>query len=130
MQAPGTFGWDHSKYRPPREGGDIQMDEFGRPVEQQRPHEDDDGVDRRDPFGRPLYPPTEHDRQPVGLQATAPTKAEGRRSPVPFAEYHKQPDGSVTIDLEAAKLKYGGKQQPGQAEDDAGGAGCCKCVVM
>lgn len=122
MQAPGTFGWDHSKYRPPRDG-DIQMDEFGRPVDRIA---EEDG-EQQGVFGNPLYPPTEHERRPVGPQPKAPPpREEPPRSPVPFSDYH--PDAVVNIDLEEAKLKYGSKQPP-PPEDD-GGAGCCKCVVM
>jgi len=103
--AAGTFGWDHTKYRPPLEG-DIQMDEFGRP--------EDQGA-----FAKPLSPPTEHELRPVGpAQQRQP-------SPAPFSNYGA--DGVVDLDLEAAKLEQGGKQQ--EPEDDAG-AGCCKCVVM
>ncbi|KAJ7766479.1 hypothetical protein DFH07DRAFT_737102 [Mycena maculata] len=122
--APGTFGWDHSKYRPPRDG-DIPMDEFGRPIPAERIAEDDE---RESAFGQPLYPPTEHERQPVGPQARAPPKQEPPGSPVPFSNY--RPDAVVNIDLEAAQLKYGAKPQQPPPEDDDGGAGCCKCVVM
>lgn len=122
--APGTFGWDHSKYRPPREG-DIQMDEFGRPVDRIA---EDDGSDGHGAFGRPLYPPTEHERQTVGPKARAPPPAAQPSGPTPLAQYgQQQPDGVVNLDLEAAKLKFGG--QPPPPEED-GGAGCCKCVVM
>ncbi|KAJ7505731.1 hypothetical protein B0H11DRAFT_1708048 [Mycena galericulata] len=122
--APGTFGWDHSKYRPPRGDNNIQMDEFGRPVERVPEEDEEHGA-----FGKPLYPPTEHERQTVGPQAAKPPPPRGDRphSPVPFSDY--RPDVTVNIDLEAAKLKYGGQPQPPPPEDD-GGAGCCKCVVM
>ncbi|KAJ7646199.1 hypothetical protein B0H17DRAFT_438060 [Mycena rosella] len=126
--APGTFGWDHSKYRPPRDG-DIQMDEFGRPVA--RIPEDDDEDERQRAFGSPLYPPTEHDLRPVGPQQARapPTKVEPPRSPVPFADYAPGGAANVNIDLEAAQMKYGAQPPPPPADDD-GGAGCCKCVVM
>lgn len=52
LQAPGTFGWDHSKYRPPPD--DIQKDEFGRPVERIAEEDGEQGT-----FGNHLYPPTE-----------------------------------------------------------------------
>ncbi|KAJ7510235.1 hypothetical protein B0H11DRAFT_1900588 [Mycena galericulata] len=104
--APGTFGWDHSKYRPPRGDNDIQMDEFGRPVERVPEEDEEHGA-----FGKPLYPPTEHERQPVGPQAAKPPPRGGPPAhPVPFSDH--RPDATVNIDLEAAKLKYGGQPQP------------------
>ncbi|KAF7365539.1 hypothetical protein MVEN_00427100 [Mycena venus] len=99
--AAGTFGWDHSKYRPPRDDNGIQMDEFGRPVDNNMTMEEEERL----AFGhRPLYPPTEHEQQP------APK------------------DVINTVDLD--QLKYGNKQQQQQQPEDDGGAGCCKCIVM
>ncbi|KAJ7366405.1 hypothetical protein DFH08DRAFT_1071919 [Mycena albidolilacea] len=128
--AAGTFGWDHSKYRPPR-----GMDEFGRPVPM-----DDEGMgtgmspeeEERMAFGhRPLYPPTAHEQQPVGPRPPGPPAMQQQqqqqqrpRSPPPFA------DAVVNIDLDAAQAEYGAGKQQGQQEEDDGGAGCCKCVVM
>ncbi|KAJ7644445.1 hypothetical protein FB45DRAFT_1115754 [Roridomyces roridus] len=123
--APGTFGWDHSKYRPPREG-DMQMDEFGRPVEMIAEGEEEGGM-----FGTPLYPPTEHERQPVGPQTKGlpPSRPQPPPSPAPFAQYANKPEAPViNIDLEAAKMMYGANPPPPADED--GDAGCCKCVVM
>ncbi|KAJ7109073.1 hypothetical protein C8R43DRAFT_1079828 [Mycena crocata] len=121
--APGTFGWDHSKYRPPRD--DMEMDEFGRPVDRIPEEDGNEGG----AFGNPLSPPTEHERQPVGPRVRAPPlkTMEPPRSPEPFSDYRTQPQDVVNIDLESAKLKYGGQPQP---PEDGGGAGCCKCVVM
>ncbi|KAJ7163024.1 hypothetical protein C8R46DRAFT_1352840 [Mycena filopes] len=135
--APGTFGWDHSKYRPPRDGDGIQMDEFGRPL----PDEGASGDPNRTmndeelaAFGqRPRYPPTEHERQAVGPQGQGQwqgqeQRPEPPRSPLPFSGYQgqvQQPAEGV-IDLEAANAKFGA--QP--VEEDDAGAGCCKCVVM
>ncbi|KAJ7205991.1 hypothetical protein GGX14DRAFT_643880, partial [Mycena pura] len=104
LQAAGTFGWDHTKYRPPLEG-DIQMDEFGRPRD----------VEDQGAFANPLSPPTAHELQPVGPAQQRPP------SPAPFSNYGGSPNGVVDLDLKAAKLE--------EPEDDAG-AGCCKCVVM
>ncbi|KAJ7637532.1 hypothetical protein DFH06DRAFT_1053962 [Mycena polygramma] len=115
--AAGTFGWDHSKYRPPR--GDIQMDEFGRPIA-----EDDEAA----VFGtrRPVYPPTEHERQAVG-----PRAQERRGSPLPFAGYEPNGNGMGMgeVDLGAVQQQLGKEEQHPPPEEE-GGAGCCKCVVM
>ncbi|KAJ6584527.1 hypothetical protein B0H19DRAFT_1249483 [Mycena capillaripes] len=122
--AAGTFGWDHSKYRPPREG-DIQMDEFGRPVDRIAEEDGDQSA-----FGGPLYPPTEHERQPVGPRpAGQPVTQERPRSPLPFSNYQQRPDAIVDLDLESAKQKFGSKEAQQKPDDDEG-AGCCKCVVM
>ncbi|KAJ7037736.1 hypothetical protein C8F04DRAFT_1393429 [Mycena alexandri] len=135
--APGTFGWDHSKYRPPRDGDDIQMDEFGQPL----PDSDPDRTmndEELAAFGqRPRYPPTEHEQQPVGPQAQSQRgqeqKPEPPRSPMPFSGYQPQSGGQAggpgegVIDLEAAKAKFGAQRVE---EEEDGGAGCCKCVVM
>ncbi|KAF8143834.1 hypothetical protein K438DRAFT_1993483 [Mycena galopus ATCC 62051] len=128
--AAGTFGWDHSKYRPPREDGGVRMvDEFGQPVDNRMTAEEEERL----AFGRPLYPPNEHEQQPVGPRMTTPapfaqSQEQRPRSPAPFSDY--QPKGDVVndIDLEAATQKNERQPQP-QPEDD-GGAGCCKCVVM
>jgi hypothetical protein len=111
------------------------MDEFGRPVPM-----DDEGMgtgmspeeEERMAFGhRPLYPPTAHEQQPVGPRPPGPPATQQQqqqqqrpRSPPPFA------DAVVNIDLDAAQAKYGAGKQQGQQEEDDGGAGCCKCVVM
>lgn len=99
------------------------MDEFGRPVDRIAEEEGEQAA-----FGRPLYPPTEHERQPVGPRRAPPQTQDRPRSPPPFASYEPKSDAIVNIDLESARQKFG-SQQPPQPEDD-GGAGCCKCVVM
>ncbi|KAJ7062371.1 hypothetical protein C8F01DRAFT_986870 [Mycena amicta] len=127
--AAGTFGWDHSKYRPPREGGAIQMDEFGRPMQEDYDQDQQD----QGAFGNPLSPLSEHERTPVGpqgrLQPPRPHAADPPRtgSPAPFAEYRVQ--SQIDISVEAAKMakQQGGKPPPPEEDE---GAGCCKCVVM
>ncbi|KAF7357471.1 hypothetical protein MSAN_01343300 [Mycena sanguinolenta] len=133
--AAGTFGWDHSKYRPPRD----DMDEFGRPIPMST-------LDERGPlspeeeealaFGhKPAYPPTEHEQQPVGPRPPPsqpqppPQMQERRRSPPPFSNYQ----GDVlnnNIDLEAQMKVGAGGGRGAQREEEDGGAGCCKCVLM
>ncbi|KAJ6451597.1 hypothetical protein C8R45DRAFT_916512 [Mycena sanguinolenta] len=135
--AAGTFGWDHSKYRPPR---NVEMDEFGRPMpvpmEDLSPEEEE-----RLAFGhRPAYPPTAHEQQPVGPRPPQPQppqspEQQGRRSPPPFSNYQQRPGDVLNnnIDLEAAQMKIGAGGGGGgerQGSEDDGGAGCCKCVLM
>ncbi|KIM42964.1 hypothetical protein M413DRAFT_443784 [Hebeloma cylindrosporum] len=110
--APGTFGFDHSKYRPPRTDTDsIPMDEFGRPED--------------------LQPSTEQDEKLVN--GVSPMQEDGRLpfrnqpspSPAPFSHYAPT---SVKVVVNGAG---GGQQsQLNQKEDDDKGAGCCQCVVM
>ncbi|KAJ7727396.1 hypothetical protein B0H16DRAFT_1331572 [Mycena metata] len=113
--APGTFGWDHSKYRPPRD--DIQMDEFGRPLP--------DSSDPNDP-NRTMNDEELSQSQPPPQRQAQEQRPEPPRSPLPFSDYRQGGSGEGVIDLEAAKAKFGA--QPVEEED--GGAGCCKCVVM
>ncbi|KAK6995983.1 hypothetical protein R3P38DRAFT_3073726 [Favolaschia claudopus] len=124
--AAGTFGWDHSKYRPPRDHNDISMDEFGRPVDNTIPPEEEERLAFG--HGRPLYPPTEHERQPVGPRQLAPAQQNHNRSSAPpFSDYTVGPRDALTeVDLEAQKQQ----QQMPPHDDEEGGAGCCKCVVM
>ncbi|KAK7042106.1 hypothetical protein R3P38DRAFT_2888593 [Favolaschia claudopus] len=108
---PRTFGWDHSKYRPPRShNGDISLDEFGRPVDNTMPSPEDDEEERLAfGHGRPLYPPTEHERQPVGPRQLAPPppgaqqQNHNRSSAPPFSDYTVDGGRDVMneVDLEA-----------------------------
>ncbi|KAF7296657.1 hypothetical protein HMN09_01074500 [Mycena chlorophos] len=118
--AAGTFGWDHTKYRPPRENGGA--DEFGRPMEDLQQDEPEYYAPQNPP-----HPLSAHERTPVGpqqprlQQPSAPQQRAG--SPLPFVDYR----GPSVVDLnaEAAKLP-----PPQPIEQDEEGAGCCKCVVM
>ena len=106
-QAPGTFGFDYSKYRPSPDGGqDIQMDEFGRqPIDGIAEEEDRDG---------------EQERRSVrdGTSGSA-------RTPVP-ASQRRPGDEARTMGLNGGGVPKG---HPRQDEDETG-PGCCKCVIM
>ncbi|KAG7444225.1 uncharacterized protein BT62DRAFT_260125 [Guyanagaster necrorhizus] len=121
--APGTFGYDHSKYRPPLDGNpdDVLMDEFGRPNIDRLTVEDVvyDGEPMQQ---RPQPPPisTNHDRTPLPVRMQPPA------SPVPFSHYAPNTTAKLQpVSAGAAKLEV---QEPRLEEEDAGG--CCKCVVM
>lgn len=112
--APGTFGYDHSKYRPPRAGDEfepVQLDEFGRPRQPQI-------------FEEPEFPTktpisTAYDEIRVGPRPS---------SPGPFSHYAPSSNGDSKlqpVSQNTTKLEVEAKREP---EDD--GAGCCKCVVM
>ncbi|KAF8073532.1 hypothetical protein FPV67DRAFT_1559938 [Lyophyllum atratum] len=117
--APGTFGFDHSKYRPPRGDGEpelIPMDEFGRPTPQTR-HV---SLSEDDELSNTLVSnPTSHDQTRLPVR-TSP-------SPAPFSDYAPMRVGEKNA-LGAAMTGQGGQQQL-QDEKDEGG-GCCKCIIM
>ncbi|KAI9573498.1 hypothetical protein HD554DRAFT_2264671 [Boletus coccyginus] len=128
--APGTFGYDYTKYRPPRRDEEIQMREFGSlPEHEHVPL----------PEGDILPPHTEPSPQPILLplpptQPEEPIRPDPRQtvsrppeSPAPFAHYridHRVP----TINITRPSLDTV-EQRQGQ-EDDHTGGGCCKCVIM
>ncbi|KAF7292551.1 hypothetical protein MKEN_01471400 [Mycena kentingensis (nom. inval.)] len=122
--AAGTFGWDHSKYRPPREDG-MQMDEFGRPMEK-------DEDEQQGAFGSPLSPLSEHEKTPVGPQqarlkpSRPPAEPPRSASPAPFSDYRRPSE--VDLSEEAKRLGLGPKATHPPEEDET--AGCCRCVVM
>ncbi|KAF8192173.1 hypothetical protein BJ912DRAFT_902333 [Pholiota molesta] len=116
--APGTFGFDGTKYRPAR-GGDnfvsIPMDEFGRAAAPHSPSSDPATAGRPDAHGHP--PPGVVGSNPDSHRQLSP-------SPAPFAHYAPPAATTATITL-------GGGPGPGrQEEEEEGKGGCCKCVVM
>jgi len=125
LQAPGTFGYDYSKYRPPKDGeampNGIELDDFGvikpavdiDPPVEEKPKEDP----------HPTTATMIEDRRPITT-----TKQNGYNprpspppSPAPFSRY--TPQGS----LEAKPLPSR-NHRPVEEEDRSGG--CCKCVIM
>ncbi|KAK0437142.1 uncharacterized protein EV420DRAFT_1588988 [Desarmillaria tabescens] len=120
--APGTFGYDHSKYRPPLDGDpdSILMDEFGRP-NNDHPTVQDTAYEEETKPRPPLSPiSTNHDRTPLPVRTQPPA------SPVPFSHYAPNTTAKLQpVSAGAAKLEV---QEPRLEEEDAGG--CCKCVVM
>ncbi|KAF8968916.1 hypothetical protein BDZ97DRAFT_1796941 [Flammula alnicola] len=113
--APGTFGFDNSKYRPPR--GDfesIPMDEFGRPADLR------EGAEENHADGLGL--PTIHDQTKLPARENSP-------SPAPFSHY--APNVQVRVQQPTAGAqKVQNAHSKEQFEDDDKGAGCCKCVIM
>ncbi|KAG5646490.1 hypothetical protein DXG03_003255 [Asterophora parasitica] len=116
--APGTFGFDHSKYRPPRADGEpesIAMDEFGRPTPAPEP------------------PSEDQSQQDPNQNSNTQTGGEQTRLPVPssapFSDYApaRVEKSALGIgDIEAAARRQEIQQQ--EKEEEAGG--CCKCVIM
>ncbi|KAG6335618.1 hypothetical protein ID866_3475 [Astraeus odoratus] len=121
--APGTFGFDYSKYKRPRTDEEIPMDEFGQVQEQLRLV-----VEEKPPRDGPLNPPPR-----VSVQEAKESARKERLSdvprvevPPPFSQYmHVQvPTINVT------RPSIDAEQKPPADEGETGGAGCCKCVIM
>ncbi|KAH8077274.1 hypothetical protein BXZ70DRAFT_902367 [Cristinia sonorae] len=112
--APGTFGIDHTKYRPPRVSADIPMDEFGQRKEPSPPS----------PPASPVPQSPVRTQPPPSPHPSIPRRAE---SPAPFSHYVAE--NGVGI---APIIKDVSRPPPPvmmeQREDDGGG--CCKCVIM
>jgi len=125
IQAPGTFGYDYSKYRPPRDGdpmpNGIEMDEFGNRKS---------AVDTSPPVEKLKEDPPStaatmiEDQRPITT-----TKQNGYNlrpspapSPPPFSHY--TPQGQ----LEANPVSSQNHHLVEEEEDRSGG--CCKCVIM
>lgn len=129
-QAPGTFGYDYTKYRPPRhEDEEIQMHEFGQ-LPEQDPLPEEDVVTPRaaETSPRLIIPPLPPVKleEPIRLDPRQ-TIARPPESPAPFARYRI--DQQVpTINITRPSLDTVEHRQA-QEDDDAGG-GCCKCVIM
>ncbi|KAF7972032.1 hypothetical protein HWV62_19253 [Athelia sp. TMB] len=112
--APGTFGYDHTKYRPPRD--DIPMSDFA-----QRPANPEDTSiaeepESQDVRGRPSFAvKQEDDPRP----AFVPPK-----SPAPFAHYAVTSKESGVPNILITRPTI---DENVQDEHDGG---CCKCVIM
>lgn len=112
--APGTFGYDHSKYRPPRDGESIPMDEFGR---------QEDPVDEYEQTGDKFEEQTLPDESRLPKWRASPP------SPAPFSQYAPPRDKKTTI-LPANPVNSEVDRIPQHMEEEKG-AGCCAgCVVM
>ncbi|KAF9265271.1 hypothetical protein L218DRAFT_997776 [Marasmius fiardii PR-910] len=121
--APGTFGYDHAKYRPPRAGEFIPMDEFGRTQEEPEtispvPYTTDKFNTSISDLQQQQQQPLQHQQPPRGPQTLQPSQ-----SPVPFSQYA---NGNQNMVMDVAKEAEREQQQHLEKEE----AGCCKCVVM
>ncbi|THH17272.1 hypothetical protein EW146_g3507 [Bondarzewia mesenterica] len=126
--APGTFGYDYSKYRP-GQNEEIPMSEFGHPPEP---------VDER----MQEVPPTltqapKTVRAPddeVYEQRVRTMRMQPPPSPAPFARYRTDvtdEGGPVpTIPDVALATQMSIERGRQQEDEDDGGGGCCKCVIM
>ncbi|KAI0373795.1 hypothetical protein BV20DRAFT_936964 [Pilatotrama ljubarskyi] len=123
--APGTFGYDATKYRRRQSGNpeQIQMDEFGqratRPEQELSVPNNEHTVTSQAPSPIPPLTPAAFDRS-----NRAP-------SPPPFAHYAQSENGQrctpQTMQVTANPQPSGKEQHV--VEEESGG-GCCKCVIM
>lgn len=133
VQAPGTFGYDHSKYRPPRSDGaeEIALDEFGRRAK--------DAVEQDSPSPPPrLSIATPTNKTPSPFPGYPRHDVSPPPSPAPFASYTAQPAAGQDMagrrsrqhplanDLPMYTTRVSVEKEMREEED----AGCCKCVVM
>ncbi|KAG6902533.1 hypothetical protein C0995_015351 [Termitomyces sp. Mi166 len=119
VPAPGTFGYDGSKYRRGRADDVasefIAMDELGQP----KPQIPGSQLEEEKHPGPSLYQALDQTRLP----------ARGPPSPAPFADYAPGPPIKVNPSLPIATTADVKKGPMVSQEDDEGG-GCCKCVIM
>ncbi|CCM05736.1 uncharacterized protein FIBRA_07968 [Fibroporia radiculosa] len=117
--APGTFGYDHSKYRRKDANGGaevIPMDEFGQKMD--AVGEEPQPVTEQP---KPLLPPTVVERT---HSHTSPP------SPPPFAHYAPPDTGHQKVESPAIQPIVPTRNEGADRPDDDGGAGCCRCVIM
>ncbi|GJE91911.1 hypothetical protein PsYK624_080630 [Phanerochaete sordida] len=122
--APGTFGFDHAKYRD-RNGSrpeEISMDEFAQRLDElpnPEPKPKLKVVDTAPRPQSPLAPP------PRMTGSSSPVRAE---SPAPFSQY----SAPVPIpEIRVIRASSDNQQKVDtRGDDEGGGGGCCKCVIM
>lgn len=118
FKAPGTFGYDHSKYRPPREQDSIPMNELGQ-QNSRNPDmiiaEEDEETGR----GRETSFATAEDTRPAYVRPR-------EQHQVPLSQHDTEPKVPMirithpTFDMEQDQVKY----------DEQHGGCCAKCVIM
>lgn len=119
--APGTFGYDYSKYRAPR-GEEIPMDEFGK--QPSAIQETRAPIPESPP---PTLPPlTVEPERPI-RPARRKTTPRPPDSPAPFSHYRHTDIPTINVTRPSTDLE---PPQQVPHDDDDTGAGCCKCVVM
>ncbi|VDB91830.1 unnamed protein product [Peniophora sp. CBMAI 1063] len=130
--APGTFGYDYSKYKPGQRGGEeIPMDEFGS----QRPSDPDalaeeaareDEMNPDDPSSPKSPTKREKALPPLKPSASMRRAMQQPPSPAPFASY--VPHEGMTMDTSQIPQPQTPRVEQRVEEPESGG--CCKCVVM
>ncbi|KAI0035211.1 hypothetical protein K488DRAFT_68601 [Vararia minispora EC-137] len=131
--APGTFGYDYSKYKPPSamQPESIPMHEFGqqRRLSSTAEPNDDAGSIAPSPLADTPVSPVDARKARARLWSDPPS------SPSPFYQYslaatansHHVDEGITTAGI---PIDHRVQQQQQVTDDEGGSAGCCKCVVM
>lgn len=120
--APGTFGFDYSKYKSPREDEAIPMDEFGQVQEQPQSVHEGEEPPRHDASPGPI--PRLSFQEPRKLpQANARPNVTSDGAP-PFSQYLHAEVPTISITRPSDDTEQAPKD-----DEDLGG-GCCKCVIM
>ena len=126
LKAPGTFGYDPTKYRKrwSQNPEQIPMNEFGQPTPQSQPTPEISVP----PSGEELRTPT---------LPTTPRSFDRSRieSPPPFAHYQTGrqellPPVQMQMEVSHQMSPLGMKEQQQLPTDEESGGGCCKCVIM
>lgn len=128
-QAPGTFGFDHTKYRgtrTDRQPENIAMDEFGQ--QQQRKesltvvtedlHKPGKDKPSSSPSPSSLSPPSR-------VILTGSPRAE---SPAPFSQY-TVPEPSPIPEIRVIRPSTDNQKVEVPPDEETSG-GCCKCIIM
>lgn len=120
LQAPGTFGFDHTKRRQLNvdiRPEDIPMDEFGQRTDTIR-------VEFEEPpeSGKRSLQPS-----PRPTPSRSPVRTD---SPAPFSQYATAPPNPTPL----PQIQITRPSTEGQGTEvdgpDEGAGGCCKCVIM
>lgn len=133
QQAPGTFGYDYSKYKPGQMGGEsIPMDEFGAhraqdadALAEQAALEDAAAADA-DPSDPQSPSKREKALPPIATNGGGRGGVQSPPSPAPFASY-KPREEDLVMRTDQIPMPRPEQQLPVQEEESGG---CCKCVVM
>ena len=125
MQAPGTFGYDYAKYRPPRLDEEIQLNEFGQLPEHDPLPEEDPVPPLAETLPKPIKRPIKLE-EPI-RQDPRQTVPKPPESPAPFSRYHVEHQ-VPTINVTRPSSEMVEYRQEQEYEDVVGG--CCKCVIM
>jgi len=110
--APGTFGFNHSKYRSPHNAentDDLGLWDQSNDEEKQDEEKETQPAVSHDEVRHPVRTPP----SPAPFAEYAPFRAPGNALPHPDTTKHEE--------MQFLSL---------EEEEDKGGAGCCKCVIM
>ncbi|KAF9221526.1 hypothetical protein BS17DRAFT_710929 [Gyrodon lividus] len=118
--APGTFGYDYTKYRAPRGDEEIPMNEFGQ-FPERPPHLEKSLQDDTPPEPIPL--PTEPE-EPIWPDSRR-MRPRPPNSPALFSQYRANQVPTISVTRPSTELEY-----RLEAEEEGVSGGCCKCVVM